>query len=184
MESTTPNKFGIAIKWAIFCEIAAILLTVLFQVLNVDQSGSIRYLGLLPLVFFLVLAQNDFRKQNGGFMTYGDGFVEGLLYGVCIGVMGAIFTYIYVSYINPHMLEQALATAHQSLVDKGYTGDQLEAGDEMARKFTTPVVVAIGALFFNAIGAMILALITSAILKKERTLIDIEKQASSTDPAV
>src|ERR1700753_1653732 len=126
METTKPSQAGIALKWAVFCEITSIVITLALQALKVDQNGPAKYLNYIPIITFLVLAQNEYKKQNGGFMKYGEAFVGGLLYGVFTGILGAIFLYIYVSYINPQLIDQAFATAHQASVDRGLSEDQIE----------------------------------------------------------
>jgi len=182
METSKPGQAGIALKWAVICEIISILITVAFQALKVDQNGPAKYINYIPLIIFLVLAQLEYRKQNGGFMRYGEGFVEGLLYGIFTGILGAIFLYIYVSYINPGLLDQAFAAAHQASIDRGATGDQLDQADHITKIILSPPVFAVLGLLATVIFAIIIALITSAITKREPTLADIERQQN--DPAV
>jgi hypothetical protein len=181
METTKPNQGGIAFKWALINVIASIVITYVFQLLGTDISAPSRYLAYIPFIAFLCLAQMEYRGKLSGFMTYGQGFVEGLLYGVFSGLMMAVFIYVYYSFLYPAAIDQIVASARDSMVAKGTPSDQMDTALDVTRKYGA-IFGAVGALFVTPIFAMIVALITAAIYKKEPTITDIENQQN--DPAV
>ncbi len=181
METAKANQSGIAVKWALINLITAIVITYVFQFLGTGQSAPVRYLAYLPFIAFICLAQIEYRDKSSGFMTYGQGFVEGLLFGVFSGIMMAIFMYLYYAVLYPQGVDQMAAAAHDKMVAQGQSGDALDAGTEMVKKYGA-IFAVVGALFGVPIFAIIVSLITAAIFKKEPTIRDIENQQN--DPAV
>ena len=91
METAKPSQAGVAIKWALINVITAIVITYIFQFLGTDISAPSRYLAYIPFIAFICLSQIEYRSKLTGFITYGQGFVEGLLFGVFSGIMMAVF---------------------------------------------------------------------------------------------
>jgi hypothetical protein len=181
METTKPSSSGIAFKWAVINVITSIIITYIFQLMGTGIQAPARYLAYIPFIAFLCLGQKEYRDKLSGFMTYGEGFVEGLLYGVFSGIMMAIFIYVYYSFLYPQAIDQIVAAARDSMVAKGTPSDQMDTALDVTRKYGA-IFALVGALFVTPIFAMIIALITAAIFKKEPTIQDIENR--QTDPTV
>lgn len=173
METTKPSQAALALKWAVINIITAIIITYIFQLMGTDIQASVRYLAYLPFIAFLCLAQIEYRSSLSGFMTYGQGFVEGLLYGVFSGIMMAIFIYVYYAILYPPAIDQIVAAAQAKLAAQNTPSDQQETALEMTRKYGA-IFGAVGALFITPIIAIVIALVTAAIFKKDRTVADIE----------
>jgi hypothetical protein len=181
MESTKPNQSGVAIKWALINFFAAIIITFVIQFAGGNPLGPVSYLGDIPFIAFLCLSQIEYRKQLSGFMTYGQGFIEGLLFSVFNSILAAIFIALYVSILSPDVWQKYIDTQQAAYVQRGMSSDQIDTAMELLRKYGV-LFVTVGALFGGTIVGIIISLITAAIFKKERTLADIENQAN--DPAV
>ena len=55
----TPSSTKVAFKWSLICVVVAIVITYTFQFLNIDQNSGIKYVGFVPFIAFLLLAQKD-----------------------------------------------------------------------------------------------------------------------------
>ncbi|HEY8782362.1 MAG TPA: DUF4199 domain-containing protein [Mucilaginibacter sp.] len=184
MGNVKKSYTNIAVKWAVIYVITSIVITYAFQFLNVDQTSSVKYLGYIPFIAFLLLAQKEYKDQLGGFITFGEGFMAGFIYSVIGGVILAVFIYIYLGILSPQVLEQSLAAQHDKFVEKGMSEDQIKQATDITRKYGA-ILGAVATLFVIPIFGAIVALIGAAIFKKERSLGDIERDSSSyTDPAV
>jgi hypothetical protein len=95
MENSKPSSSSVTVKWAVFYLISSIVITYGIQLLNLDPNSPVKYLGYIPFIAFLLLAQKEYRDKLGGFLTFGEGFLTGFLYSVFGGIMVAIFIYIY-----------------------------------------------------------------------------------------
>lgn len=184
MENLKPSSTNVTVKWAVFYVITSIIITYIIQLLNMQPTSPIKYLGYIPFIAFLLLAQKEYREKLGGFINFGDAFMTGFLYAVFGGVMLAIFIYIYLGILSPQVLDQSIETQRQVLVDKGMSSDQIDQSLEIAKKYGA-IIGAVGTLFAIPIFGAIVALIGAAIFKKEKTVQDIENDANSyTEPTV
>jgi hypothetical protein len=182
MENVNKSYVNLSVKWAVIYVITSIVITYVFQFLNIDQASPVRYLAYIPYIAFLLLAQKEYKDQLGGFIKFGEGFMAGFIYSVIAGVILAIFIYLYLAILSPQVLEQSLAAQHDKFVEKGLSEDQINQANEMGRKYGA-IFGAVAVLFFTPITGAIISLIGAAIFKKERSILDIE-QNSNTDPAV
>ena len=185
MESTAPTPSKVAIKWALIYFVVSVILTFALQFLNIEATSPVQYVKYLFFIGFLFLGQKEFKDQLGGFITFGQAFVEGLLFSVFLGIMVAVFTFIYIQYLNPHFLDQAMAAQQEKMSQQGnLSSEQIDNAMVIARKYGA-VFGAVGVLFMSPILGAIISLIGAAIFKKERSILDIEQGNDNyTDPAV
>lgn len=185
MATSKPSSSNITVKWAVIYLITSIVITYIIQLLNLDPNSPVKYLGYIPFIAFLLLAQKEYRDNKlDGFISFGDAFLTGFLYSVFGGIMLAIFIYIYLSILSPHVLEAAMESQRQAFVDKGMSSDQIDQSMELGKKYGA-IFGAVGTLFVIPIFGAIVALIGAAILKKEKSVTDIENDANtSVDPSV
>lgn len=179
MAAVSSNK--VSIKWALFYVVVSIILTYVYQFLNIDPSSSIKFINYIPYIAFMLLAQKEYKEQLGGFMTFGEGFLAGFKYTMITAILLALFTYIYFTLLSPQVFQQIMDASKAKLEAKGtLSDDQINT----ALSFTTPgftaIVVAIGSLIMGTI----IALIGAAIFKKERPLFMDHDTANYADPAV
>lgn len=184
MENAVPNSSKVATKWAFIYVLTSIVITYLFQFLNVNQTSGVKFIGYIPFIAFLFLAQKEYKDQLNGFMTFGQGFSAGFRYAVVAGLILAVFIYIYLTFLSPQILEQSIASQQDKFKEQNLTPEQIEKANEIGKKYG-PIIGAFGAAIGSAAIGATLALIGAAIFKRERTLSDIEQQsASNTNPEV
>lgn len=185
MESTAPTPSKVAIKWALISFLVSIILTYAFQFLNLDTNSPVRYISYIFFIAFLLLGQKEFKDQLGGFITFGQAFVEGLLFAVFSGIMAAIFTYIYFSFLSPSVWDQAMAASQQKLEAAGnLSSAQIESAMTITKKYGI-IIATVGIMIGTPIMGAIVSLIGAAIFKKERSAFNIEQSSDNyTDPAV
>ena len=184
MENVKPSSASVAIKWAVFNILTGIVVTYAFQFSGIDQSSPIRYVSFLPFIAFLLLAQKEYRERLGGFMTFGEGFMPGFLFAVFAGLFSAVFIYVYLGILSPHVFEASMVDAQAKMEAKGtMSSEQIETAMSISRKYGV-LLAAVGTVFVTAIMGAIIALIGAAIFKKERSVLDIEQANNYSDPAV
>ncbi|HWD87369.1 MAG TPA: DUF4199 domain-containing protein [Mucilaginibacter sp.] len=182
MEQPKPNPTKVATKWALINLITGIVLTYAIQYLVPDPNSPIKYLTLLPFVAFLLLAQKEYKDQLGGYLTFGEGFSAGFKFALFTGLMVAVFTYLYLAVLSPDVMEKAVQQAKEQMEAKGnLSSEDIDKAVNITRKFG-PIFGAIGALVFDLIAGIIVALIGAAIFKKERSAYDPEP--AQADPTV
>jgi hypothetical protein len=181
METAKPSQAGIAIKWALINVMVSVVVTYVIQFAGSDPFGPAKYIGDISFIVFLCLAQLEYRKQLSGFLTYGQGFIEGLLFSVFTGILLAVFMGLYATILSPDVWQHYIDAQQATYVKQGLSSDQVDTAMNLMRKYGVIFVIA-GTLIGVPIVGVIISLITSAIFKKERTIKDIEREAA--DPAV
>ena len=172
MEVKKASPSQPALKWALINLILSIVITYAFQFLNVDPNSSVKYLSFLPFIAFLLLTQNEYKTQLGGYLTYGEGFLSGFLYAIFTGVLVAIFTYVYYAILSPEMTEKALAASRQQMEAKGnLSSEQIDSALSMVSKYFA-VIATVSVVFMYAIFGAIVSLISAAVFKQERSRFD------------
>lgn len=178
MAAISSNK--VVIKWSLFYIVVSIILTYVYQFLNVDQTSGIKYINYIPYIAFMLLAQKEYKEELGGYMTFGEGFLAGFKYTAITAVLLALFVYIYFTLLSPQVFQQVIDGSRAKLEARGnLTDDQINT----ALSFTTVGFTCIILVIWSLIMGTIIALIGAAIFKKERPSF-LTNEANYTDPAV
>lgn len=178
--SLKPTPTKVATKWAFFYLIASIVLTYVFQFINLDPNSPIKYVSMLVFIVFLILSQVEFKEKSGGFLTFSEGFSTGFRYAVFGGLLVAVFTFIYLSYLSPDMLTKAMEAQRTQLEAKGLSEEQIDKAIEITTKYG-PVMGSFGSAVFSAICGAIISLISAAVLKKEPAPFDMPPPADQPE---
>ena len=170
MEVKKASASAPAIKWALIGLVTSIIITYALQFLNADPNSATKYIGLIPFIAFLLLAQKEYKDQLGGYLTFGEGFVCGFLYAVFLGVLSAVFIYLYYAVLSPEMLAKLLASTQSELEKKNpnMTPEQVDQAMAMTSKFLGPISLSIFSLLGTLFMGAIVALVGAAIFKKVR----------------
>lgn len=178
MAAISSNK--VVIKWSLFYIVVSIILTYVYQFLNVDQTSGIKYINYIPYIAFMLLAQKEYKEELGGYMTFGEGFLAGFKYTAITAVLLALFVYIYFTLLSPQVFQQVIDGSRAKLEARGnLTDDQINTALSFTTVGFTCIILVIGSLIMGTI----IALIGAAIFKKERPSF-LANEANYTDPAV
>jgi len=179
MAAVSSNK--VSVKWSLFYVVVSIILTYVYQFLNLDPTSSIKYINYIPYIAFMFLAQKEYKEQLGGFMTFGEGFLAGFKYTAISAVLIALFTYIYFTLLSPQVFQQIIDASKAKLEAKGnMTDDQINT----VLSYTTPGLTCIFVVVGSLIVGTIISLIGAAIFKKDKPPFFAQDPANYTDPAV
>jgi hypothetical protein len=167
-EAPRPKMGSAALGYAVILAIALIIYSLILYLVGESMNKGLGYVNYVILLIGIILAQLNFRdKRLEGFITYGQSFTLGFLTALFAGIIMAVYTYIFFTYISPGALDEALQIAQQRMMDKGMDDQQIEMGMSWARKFTSPIAMSIFAILGNAFIGLILSLIAAIFTKKE-----------------
>jgi hypothetical protein len=176
MENSKPNSAGIAFKWSLIGIITSIVLTYVYQYSGISYTSPIRYISYIPFIAFMFFAQIEYRKLLGGFASFGEEFVAGLLYSVFSGIFLGIFLYVYFGFLSPQVYQEVLDTQRTAMEAKGASSDQIDQSLDFMSKHGA-IITGVIVIFATAFVGGIIALIGAAIFNKKRTLQDIENES-------
>lgn len=97
---------------------------------------------------------------------YGRALGAGVMIALFAAVFGAIGHWLYMTVINPGFVDTMMQAQVAQWEAMGMSGEQIENAESITRKFMHPAVQAGFALVFSFIFGTVVALVTSAFLKR------------------
>lgn len=171
MESTiqTPlTTSAVGIRYGLLTGLVSVLISFGLNTAHLEQS-PLKWLGAMVLIAGIMLAQREFKQRDGGFMSYGQGLGVGVIVSAVAGVLGSVFTYVYMTMIDPELVTRLMDKARADMEARGgLTDAQIDQAMAMSAKFTSAPVLTIFALIGSIIIGLIISLVTSAIIKNTR----------------
>lgn len=161
-----------ALKYGVITAVAVIVYSTIINVAGMTQNRALTSVAFVILIGGIVLGMRDFRTQNAGFMSYGQGLGVGSLISAIVGLLGSVFTMFYIQFIDTTIMQQSLNTARADMEARGMDDAQIDQAMEISQKFMTPgMVFIIGILSYLIIG-FIISLIVAAIMRKDKPVFE------------
>lgn len=163
-----PSTAKIALKWGAIAGLTTVVFQTILYLTGMYLNTS---LGMVTWVFTiggLYLAIAEYKRENGGYLSIGEGVGLGVLVAVIMGLLSTSFSLIYTHFVDPTVMQQSMELARQRLEDQGnMTDEQVEQAMELSQKFTSPGILLLGGVIGMALIGAILSLIISAIMRRE-----------------
>ncbi len=163
-----PSVASVALKYGLLGGLIIVIYTAILMTLGMGTNKLLASLGYIIMIAALVLAMQNFKKENHGYMSYGQGLGVGTLASVIMGLLGGIFMYIYTSFIDPNYMESIMDQQIADLEARGMSDEQIDAAIAMTEKFSNPAMTIVSSLIGYLVIGFILSLIISAIIKNRR----------------
>lgn len=161
------NKSSIfpqAVKTGLFAIGASIVLTLLVYVTGMNMFGWVfQVISYAVLLGIMVWGVMSYRKANGGFMSFGQGFGIIIVAGLICSFISYFFNLAYVNYINPDYMAQALE-ASTAMVQKFGTPLTDEMEQVITQNIEDSMRFSFGKMALGLVGAMIIWSILGAII--------------------
>jgi len=159
-----------AIKWGGIMAIGIIIMTLVFHVLGLSEPDNSMGSVLTTLLSYaisigaLVMGILAYKKANDDYLTIGNGIVQGLLIALIGGLLIAIFSFVYYSFVDPALLERMKeASLSQSTGDE----NQDEMMESMMDIMFSPASLAGITVFMKLCLGFFVGLIAGAVFKNE-----------------
>ncbi|WP_461533630.1 DUF4199 domain-containing protein [Sinomicrobium sp.] len=167
IENTTPTgKF--ALNYGLLLGgISVVFSLILFSMdLHYQGGSSVFIVSVLSMLGCIIAGLIQYRKVNGGYMTFSQGLKIGV--GICLigGVITMLFQFVLSNVLDPEMTAKQLDIARAQMQEQGLGADEIEARIEMAKKFTGPFIQAAFGLIGSVFFGFVLSIIPVLVLKK------------------
>lgn len=174
MQTTTTQT---ALKWGAITGVISIILNTVNYVMNFDATDSAtKYIamigGIIITIVMITLAMKDFKTQNSGFMSYGQGLGIGSMLGGVGGVIAGIYSFIYLKFIDPSHMETVKNFQMAKMEEQGLSSDQIEQAMKYTEMFTSPSAIVAFSIIFSVIFYFLFSLVIAAIQKKEKPIFE------------
>jgi len=167
-EKTSIWKSGLTL--GLYLAIVIVLYSVVLYVTGLGFNKFAGYASIVILIVGIIIIQLNYKKQQGGFLTYGQGVGVSVISMLSVGVISLVYTYLLYAVIDPDYYQQFLLFMEEqttaNLLKRGMSEDQIQMSLEMQQKFQTPVILAGGALINSVVVGLITSLISSIFIKK------------------
>lgn len=136
--------------------------------LNPSASWISFPVSLALTIFFMVQAFNAFKKENGGYMSLGEGFKGGFILTLISTFISGVVNYIYMAIVDPSIITSIVAAQRETMMQNPeLTEEQIDQAMSITSGFMTPEFIAISAIVMGIIGGAIISLIVAAVAKKD-----------------
>ena len=160
--------------YAVVLSVTNIVLTLVFFFLGfqTDKMAQGTWIaGLLPFAVMIIVtwlgikAVREEAKDKS--LSYGKGVGTGVLIALYAGLIGAVYTFVHFTFINPNFADYAIDVARQQWAAKGMGDSQMDGAEKFMRIVYKPVVMAIMGVILSPLFGLIISLILSIFLKRK-----------------
>ena len=170
-EMTTRS---VGIKYGLFMALAGIAYFVIMNIMNVDMTQGVGRWGSMIFYIALIFLAHKYYKDNGnGFMSYGQGMGITFWMSLLSSVLGSIFTWIYVKFIDTEYIQKMLDKQEEAFVANGMSDEQIRQAMSMTAKFMTPEMMLVFGIVFGIIIILIVGLIVTIFTQKRNPEIPV-----------
>lgn len=165
-----PKTGAVSKRYGIITALSVVIYSLVINIARLNTSKALGWLVYLIIIVGIVKASQEFKKSTRGTMTFGEGFRIGAVICLITGTVSAIFTYIYLAFIDSSLIALGLEKARESMESQGLSEDKIEARLAVAAKFVTPPMMSLWTLLGTIFIGLIISAIIAAITKKTDTL--------------
>ncbi len=163
-----------ALKWGVIYGLVLSIIALISHFMGLSD-GTNTMMGIVvwlvsfaASIFIMFKGIQAFRDSNGGYMSLGNGVVQGLLIGLVGGIVLAIVTYVIFGVLSPDTLE---SIKEQAMAQNGdMDDDQAEMVGGIMDAMMSPGTMAGMEWLSEVIFGLIMGLIGGAILKRDRPI--------------
>jgi hypothetical protein len=170
-----PSLINHAVKSGPILGVVLIIFSLIFYLINIEWLVSFKmwFLTLGAAIVYAAYAGISFRKENGGYLTFGKAYQHSFVLFVLASISLTAFNFILYFIIDPELpgmlTDVTIRNAEEMMSKFGMPQDQLDATLEQTRIETEngfkPTGLMLGFLY-SLITYAILALISAAVGKK------------------
>ena len=175
-ENTAPSPAKAGLTLGLIFGLIMVFETIVGYAMNIDPVSYpsfglvLNFLNYLILPIILIyLGCVNFRKMNGGFVSFGECLKVGVTICVIAGLVSAVFMVVF-NAIFPEYVEELIRKTRSVMLssDSNMTEDQVEMAIGVTRKFMSPFIAIPSTIAIYAFIGLIYSLIIGAIVKRDR----------------
>ncbi|MEM7101962.1 MAG: DUF4199 domain-containing protein [Bacteroidota bacterium] len=168
MENTQPTQMQVSTKYALIGSLLLIIAGMALYMMGVMNNTVSNVINLVVMSIAIVLGLRTYRDETlGGSLTFGQGFGTGMLISLIMGVLMAIWTYVFMAFVAPDFIEKILDMSRESMIDRGMDDDTIEQAMKQTAAFMTPAMMSVFAVVGTLLFGLVISLISAAIIQKK-----------------
>lgn len=170
MEEQQPKTGKFALNYGMLLGAVSVIFSFMLYTLDMHYQGGFGVMAVSALLSLaaIIIGLIQFKKANGGYMSFGQGFKIGI--GICLiaGIIGIIFNQIMQNVIDPDMMAKAMEYQEGQLVERGLTPQQASDQMEMGKQFAEPMWQITFGLIGSVLFGVLLSIVPALVIKKAK----------------
>ena len=174
MESKSNPMYKSAMTSGLIVGIALVVFSLLIYIMGVVKPPF--WVSLLQYVIIIggiIYGTKKFRDDDlGGEISYSKALGFGILICVFASIIMGVYMILLMTVIDPEFMNKMISVIEEEYVKMGMAEEQIDAAMKIVGKMQSPIFMAISTVITFAIMGTIFSLITSAFLKKEKSIFE------------
>lgn len=167
--ASQPSVWSIGAKGGLYTGLVLIILGLIVNILELQSLregwGSFLY-STISLGIGIFLTHKAYKEQGNGLMSYGQGLGIGTVLGIVAGVLSAIFSVVYLTYIDPELMDSIMDMQRIKMEEQGMSDAEIDQAMDMASNFQSPGMLFLFATLGTIFYAFLVSLIVSIFTKR------------------
>ena len=159
------------VKFGLLSGGIGVLFTLMMYVTELNRSSSmqaIQWFALIIPIACMYFAINTYKTEIGnGWISFGTAFKQAFYVGCIGGIIGSVFHFIYVRFIDPAFIDFQKLQQFDKMTEDGMSDSMIETAMEQSAPFMTPSMQFVFGLIISLFFAAVLGLLMAAIFKKQ-----------------
>lgn len=162
----------VAIKYGVISAIALMVYTTILNVAGLSENKVLAMFAYIILIVGIALAMRNFKEENHGYMSFGEGMSVGSLVSAILALLASAFTMFYMQFIDNTITAKILDNARAEMEAKGMDDAQIDQAIAMSQKLMSPGIMFVFSILAYVIVGVVLSLIISLIIRKEKPVFE------------
>lgn len=163
--STPVTTTSVGLRYGLLTGLVSIIISFGMFAAQMEDS-PLKYIGYVVMIGGLVMAMRYYKANNLGYMSYGEGLGIGIMVSAVVGVLSAIFTYVYMNIIDTDAVGRMMEKTRAGMEARGGLSDeQIDQSLAMAGKFMNGPFMVVAVVLSSILVGLLLSLIISAFIK-------------------
>ncbi len=166
-----PLKTGsFALKYGIFLGLISVAFAIMLFTMDLhyQRSTTNTIISIVIIVFMVVIAIYQFKKENSGYLTLGQALKIGLGVALIAAIISVIYTIVLFNVLDPDFMDKSFEYTKDTILEQNpnITEQQLEQNRKIQKNFAWVAYPVI--LIFNLFAGFVISLIAGLIMKKTK----------------
>jgi hypothetical protein len=172
METQAASVKKIALPYGLLLALTTIVISVIVYVIGMtyDQPWWQNLLNFAAMLGFIIYGIKAYKNDNSGYLSLGEALKMGLAIALVAGLIGSIFSYLFVTVIEPDFAVNMLEATRVKLINDNpeMTQEQMDMAIGMTEKMMSPGILVAFSIIGSLFIGFIISLISGLIMKNNR----------------
>jgi hypothetical protein len=168
--------FSISFGYGLLISVILVIFKLILYLIGIDDQSYWQLIYYILFALGLLFTMYQVRNNRlNGFITYGKAFAIGFYATLAVSIIMALYTYLFMTVINPEMISDTLAQAEEKLLETNpdMSDEEISQALETVKLFVKPGVMAVSSFVFSIFTGLLLTLVSAAFVKKNKVEVEI-----------